>query len=148
MAAVWGLGDAGVRRTDLVLGFIDDEFDAVALHAIAGVSAVGKDDLNRLRDMLEGGGREAVSAARVLLRLGDDGLGVLAEMLGKDGLGFERAVRALGSAGRAVAEPKVAATPERAQGLLEVLWRDHEEDWLRGENELELTLLERQRSPV
>jgi hypothetical protein len=132
MAAVWGLGDAGARRGDLVLGFIDDESDDVALHAIAGVSAVGEDDLRHLRDMLEGGGREAVSAAQVLLRLGDVGLSVLADVLGQDGLGSERAVRALGSAGRAAAEPKVAAAPERAQALLEVLWRDHEEDWLRG----------------
>lgn len=147
MAAVWGLGDAGAARTDLVLEFIDDDSDHVALHAIAGVSALGTDDLRRLRDMLEGPGREAVSAARVLLRRGDAGLAVLAEMLGHDGLGFERAARALGSAGRAAAEPKVAGTPERAQALLEVLWRDHEEDWLRGENELELTLLDRQRPP-
>lgn len=35
-AAVWGLGKSGLRRYDDLLGFIDDQDDDVALHAIAG----------------------------------------------------------------------------------------------------------------
>jgi hypothetical protein len=42
-AAVWGLGVAGSDRPDLVLEFIADEDDDVALHALAAINHLPDD---------------------------------------------------------------------------------------------------------
>jgi hypothetical protein len=48
-AAVWGLGVAGSDRPDLVLEFIADEDDDVALHALAAINHLPDDLIAALR---------------------------------------------------------------------------------------------------
>ncbi len=77
-AAVWGLGSTGADDARLVLPFIADPDDDVALHALAGIGAIDDGLLGDLREMLlKGTDREAVSAAALLAEEGETGIRIL-----------------------------------------------------------------------
>jgi hypothetical protein len=73
-AAVWGLGMTGLRRYDMLLRFIGDEDEGVALHAITGF---GRDTPRSviealIEDLIVGDAHRAPGASASLLNVGTD----------------------------------------------------------------------------
>ena len=107
-AAVWGLGKNGLRRYEDLLGFIDDNDDDVALHAIAGFDHnTPLNIINSLvSDLASSGERRCAAASAALAAIGSD-----------------TAITALASVARALPNDWILATlgsmpPERVRRLL------------------------------
>jgi HEAT repeat protein len=67
-AAVWGLGQGVHPRPDLLLPYVVDDDDLVALHAIAGLPDLPAELLPTLFEWLQQDNRRAAAAAKVLQR--------------------------------------------------------------------------------
>lgn len=131
-AAVWGLGAAGLDDASRVLSFIADKDDHVALHAIAGIGALDKSNISKLREMLlKGSDREAASACELLSEEGEPGIKVLLEAAQSKGHARLWGIAALGRLPevdvREVADAHLNATLTAA---LAPMWAA-QKDWLR-----------------
>jgi len=75
-AAVWGLGKTGLQRYDLLVRFIGDEEEGVALHAITGFGAeTPRPVIDQLIEaLIEGHERRAPGASAALRCIGTDGV--------------------------------------------------------------------------
>ena len=142
-AAVWGLGVAGAQRPELVLPFIADDDDAVALHALSGIGPLPAALIPEAQALLHEKGRGGAAAAALLSRQGAAGAEALLQatanvetliwaLVGLDQMP-ESVVRGVG---------ELPAEIERA---LEPTWAAREESWLGlAEGGQELVFMERQ----
>jgi hypothetical protein len=149
-AAVWGLGVSGARRADLLLEFAGDPNDVIALHAIAGFPTnLSYEQIELLKAAMSGSDREAASAAEILTRQGVAGVSALLDVLQEGGLGWDRALVALGRIPRSVVEPAAGGRLDAAaKALLEPLWRDGDANWTQTRAiGYELALLDQQTPP-
>lgn len=124
-AAVWGLGVAGVKRNDLVLDFIADPDDDVALHALAGVESLDDDLLVSARDLLERStsDREAASASSLLASQGGRGADVLLDVAAGGGRPATWAIVALGDMSEAVVRRAAAGRlTDHVESHLQPMW--------------------------
>lgn len=95
-ACVWGLGVAGVDDSALVLPFIADEDQDVALHALAGIGEVPPEMLPQVVEMLGGTDEDAASASALLAMQGDAGTQILLATAMAEGRGTSWTIAALG----------------------------------------------------
>jgi hypothetical protein len=144
-AAVWGLGVAGSDRPDLVLEFIADEDDDVALHALAAINHLPDDLIAALQRRLSGSAREGASAALLLARQGEAAARALLETAQADGDARSQALAALGRMSPTVVRRAAGGDipPEVAEALAPV-WA-LTRSWLnRAEADDPVTFLSRQ----
>ncbi len=94
-ACVWGLGVTGLNAPELLLPFIADDDEEVALHALAGIGELPDALFSQLERMLAGTDSEAASAADLLSMSGDKGIERLLSVA-DGGLGPLWAIAALG----------------------------------------------------
>lgn len=73
-AAVWGLGKAGLKSYEYLLGLIDDADENVALHAIAGFGSDAPQGVvdKLVRDLLAGDARRPPAASEALRVIGTE----------------------------------------------------------------------------
>jgi hypothetical protein len=144
-AAVWGLGVAGANRADLVLGYIADGDDEVALHALAGVGRLPLVLLAQVEAMLSGTPREAASAAALLAQQGTPGIRCLVDAATRSGPGATPAAGALGDLTPEQVRGAVGGKlPRNLEGRLAPMWSQRQ-SWLRARQlATPLQFLERQ----
>lgn len=147
-AAAWGLGVGGHGRPELLLDYLADPSDDVAMHSLVATGSELVDAaLDQVAGRIANGERAAAAAVQVLARHGERGARVL---LGRVGT-FESAkanawvLFGLGLVGRA--SVAAAAGGEVAAGLsdaLAPLWIGLTENWLAGDRAAVLDFLKRQ----
>lgn len=118
-AAVWGLGHAGVRAYDMLLPYLTDPEENVALHAIA---AFGPDTpaaviAELIRGMFEGEPRLAASCSAALQIIG--GSSVIAALASAAAVAHPRRPWIIATLGR-LAEPSVRAALQGSPLLAEL----------------------------
>ncbi len=129
-AAVWGLARGVFPRPELVVPFVADDEDEVALHAITGLSELPEDLIPMLVDWLAEDDRRAAAAAQVLLR--HRAIRPLLEGAARGDPGRSWALRALGDVppDEVRSEGAVLLTPETEETLT-AIWIG-QRDWLRN----------------
>lgn len=145
-AAVWGLGAAGVNRPDLLLPFVSDADDQIALHAVAAYGQTS--DVGLIEDvvaLLSEPGRAAPSAAAILARQGAAGVPALLQATAD----ADKRTWALVALGRIPEEVVRGMASSDLQNDLEAalrsMWAYESSEWLApGEGEQELRFMQRQ----
>lgn len=147
-AAAWGLGCCGHNRPELLLPYIDDPRDEVAVHCLVGIgSRLPEQVLERVGDLVGRGDRAAASAVHVLARHGAQGAAVLLQHLSRTKTGRASVwIRfGLGLAGRdAVRTASGGRVDATLADQLEPLWVGLGENWLTGDQASLIKLLHRQ----
>jgi hypothetical protein len=145
-AAVWGLGSTGADRPDLLVGFIADEDDTVALHALTGMGTLAHAQLDELGGRLGADPRTAAAAATALARQREAGAPILARAAESAERERDWALYALGTMDRRVVDAAVGVHLSPAtRRALEPMWLGGAGNWLAGRTAQELDLLDRQR---
>ena len=130
-AAVWGLGAVGTNRPELVLPFVADADDDVALHALATIGTLAPTLVERAQAMLRAEPREAAAAATLLARQGGSGAAALIEASQWSGSASHFALYALGQISPdMVREAGSNALPESMQFALTTMWKGNFDNWV------------------
>jgi hypothetical protein len=144
-AAVWGLGATGIDDSSRVLPFLADRDDEVALHALAGIGELDERDIDALARMLGSGrGREAASAAELLVHEAERGIPPLLEIAERDDRAGLWARVALGTASEAeVLRAADGKLPRDLAAALAPMWASRA-SWLQRQVDSPLAALRRQ----
>lgn len=145
-AVVWGLGKTGAQRTDLLVEFIGDDDDLVALHAITAIARLEPDQITRVAADLDSDDRQAASAMAVLSRQGEAGAHALLKAAACDGRFNIWALAGLGEMEPEVVRAAAGGTlPREIAERLEPMWASRRRSWI-NDNEPTgpLSFLERQ----
>jgi HEAT repeat protein len=145
-AAVWGLGKSGADRPDLLVDFIGNDDDLVALHAIAAVGELSPDLIKSVAAHLGNADRPAASAMAVLSRQGVAGARALLDAARDNGQFNVWALAGLGEM-----DPEVVRTAAGGKldddiaARVEPMWARDKRSWI-NDNEPTgpLSFLERQ----
>jgi hypothetical protein len=145
-AAVWGLGAAGLERADLVIDFIDDADDDVAMHALAGIGSLPRELTPLVQAKLRDGDRSAASAMTLLARHGALGAEALLEAAGWEGDARTWALAGLGQLKPEVVRAAAGGRlPEDVARELSPMWVRNGRNWLNSNQPSDsLSYLERQ----
>lgn len=141
-ASVWGLGCCGADRSDLVVRFIGDASDLVAVHAIAALDDLPQALVPSLQNMLSGDDRAAAAATEVLVR--HSAVGALLDSAGATRPGRLWARCGLGMLPPELILPTLEDDVDHLADVLAPMWMGSQRSWLRGDQERQLDLLTRQ----
>ena len=141
-ASVWGLGCGGAGRPELVVPLIGDSDGLVALHAMAAVDVLPAALVPLVQQMLSLDARTAAAATEVLVRHA-----AANELLDAVRAGGDGALWALSGLGRLSPDEvlPLLGGDQHLADLLAPMWTGNIKNWLHGDGEQQVTLLERQR---
>lgn len=147
-AAAWGLGVGGHHRPELLLDYLEDPSDDVAMHSLVAIGSELSDAaLEQVASRIANGERAAAAAVQVLARHGERGARVLLGRVGSFGSARANAwvLFGLGLVGReTVAAAAGGQAPAGLSEALAPLWIGLTENWLVGPRGLVLDFLSRQ----
>lgn len=144
-AAVWGLGVTGQGRADMVIRFIGDPDEFVALHALAGIGPVPQALIPDLQALLKRDERQAAAAAELLARQEEQGAAALIEALRWPAPANDWAIYGLGQMVEEIVRRADRKLPDSVATNLAPIWLGKHHNWTRqGTNEERLKFLERQ----
>lgn len=145
-AAVWGLGETGANRPDLLIEFIADAEDLVALHALAAIGKLPAELHDQLADDIGGrDDRKAASAMALLARQGREGARTLLAVATRSDM-TEWALAGLGEMKPDVVRRAADGTlPNAVEELLAPMWATNTRSWLRASEQADpLSFIKRQ----
>ena len=142
-ASVWGLGCCGLDRPDLVVSFIGDASNLVALHAMAALEELPETIVSSVQAMLMREDRDAAAATEVLVR--HRAVAALIDSARGDDPGRLWALCGLGMLPPELVLPALAGDQDDLSDVLAPMWTGNFRSWLRGSQESDLDLLTRQR---
>lgn len=145
-ASVWGLGCCGANRSDLVLRFIGDSSDLVAVHAMAALDELPQALVPQLENMLLEDDRAAAAATEVLVR--HSAVEALIESARTAGSGRLWALCGLGMLSPELILRALGNDDDHLADVLAPMWMGSQRSWLRGGQERQLDLLIQQRMCV
>jgi hypothetical protein len=147
-AAAWGLGVGGHHQPELLLDYLEEGSDDVAMHSLVAIGSELSDAaLEEVAGRIANGERAAAAAVQVLARHGERGARVLLQRVGSFGTARANAwvLYGLGLLGRGTVTGAAGGqVPAGLSGTLEPLWIGLTENWLVGEQGAVLDFLGRQ----